>query len=228
MFNTKTVLAIIPARGGSKGIPRKNIRDLAGKPLIAWTIEAARKSKYIDRLILSSEDDEIMNIAAQWGCEVPFKRPVNLAQDDTPGVEPVIHALQTLPEHYDYVILLQPTSPLRTVEDIDHSIEYCIERNASTCVSLSEAKKTPYWMYELDKQGVMLPVLHSDRVFNRRQELKPVFLLNGAIYIAKTDHLLSERTFLGQGTIGYIMPGKRSFDIDEEMDFLICEFILGR
>ncbi len=114
MIAGKTVLAIIPARGGSKGVPRKNIRLLAGKPLIVWTIDEAKKSKYIDRFILSSEDDEIIKIAREYGCEVPFKRPIELAQDDTPGIEPVIHAINTLEDKYDYVVLLQPTSPLRT------------------------------------------------------------------------------------------------------------------
>nr|HPK54819.1 acylneuraminate cytidylyltransferase family protein [Smithellaceae bacterium] len=117
MIQGKTVLAIIPARGGSKGIPRKNITNLAGKPLIAWTIEEAKKSKYIDRLILSSEDNEIIQVAKEWGCEVPFIRPRELAEDDTLGIEPVLHALNTIKKKYDYVVLLQPTSPLRSVDD---------------------------------------------------------------------------------------------------------------
>ncbi|MEH2097772.1 acylneuraminate cytidylyltransferase family protein, partial [Nostoc sp.] len=121
MIHGKKVLAIIPARGGSKAVPRKNIREIGGKPLIAWTIEEAKKSQYIDRLILSSEDDEIISIAQKWGCEIAFKRPVELAQDDTPGIAPVLHALNQLPI-YDYVVLLQPTSPLRQVIDIDGCI----------------------------------------------------------------------------------------------------------
>lgn len=122
------ILAIIPARGGSKGVPRKNIRDLAGKPLIAWTIEEAKKSKYITRLILSSEDEEIIEAAKKYGCEVPFVRPIELAQDNTPGIEPVLHAIEKCPG-YDYVLLLQPTSPLRTVEDIDGCIEFLLNKN---------------------------------------------------------------------------------------------------
>ena len=129
MLNGKTILAIIPARGGSKGIPRKNIKPLAGKPLIAWTIEEAKKSKYIDRLILSSEDEEIIRIAKKWGCEVPFVRPKEFAEDETSGIEPILHAIETLSEKYDYVCLLQPTSPLRTVNDIDGCIKKCIDRS---------------------------------------------------------------------------------------------------
>jgi CMP-N,N'-diacetyllegionaminic acid synthase len=135
MFEGKTILAIVPARGGSKGVPRKNIRLLAGKPLIAWTIDEAKKSRYIDRLILSSEDDEIIEVAREFGCEIPFKRPDELAQDDTPGIESVIHAINTLEEKYDFVVLLQPTSPLRTVEDID-GLYSPLHNNRITCLCL--------------------------------------------------------------------------------------------
>ena len=121
MIEGKKVLAVIPARGGSNGVPRKNIIDVGGKPLIAWTIEEARKSKYIDRLILSSDDREIIEIAKRWGCEVPFEQPAEMARDGTPGIAPVLHAIEMLPD-YDYVVLLQPTSPLRQVEDVDGCI----------------------------------------------------------------------------------------------------------
>ena len=134
MIDNKRVLAIIPARGGSKGVPRKNIRNLAGKPLIAWTIKEGKKSKYIDRLILSSEDSEIIEIAKAYGCDVPFVRPEELAKDNTSGVEPVLHAVSKL-EGYDIVVLLQPTSPLRTVTDIDKCIEKCIFEKAYLCLS---------------------------------------------------------------------------------------------
>lgn len=126
MINNKKILAIIPARGGSKGLPRKNIRELAGKPLIAWTIEAGRKSKYIDRLIVSSEDFEIIEVAKKYGAEIPFVRPKHLAEDESLGLDPVFHALRELPG-YDIVVLLQPTSPLRLTEDIDACIEQLID-----------------------------------------------------------------------------------------------------
>ena len=146
MISGKSILAIIPARGGSKGIPRKNIKLLAGKPLIAWTIDEAKKSIYIDRLILSSEDEEIIRIAKEWGCEAPFIRPAELAEDNTPGIDVVIHAIDALKEKYDYLVLLQPTSPLRKVEDIDRCIETCIDRNVPACISVSETMNHPYWM----------------------------------------------------------------------------------
>lgn len=218
------ILAIIPARGGSKGVPRKNIRDLAGKPLIAWTIEEAKKSRYIDKLILSSEDDEIIEVAKQYGCEVPFKRPLELAQDDTPGIEPVLHAIEQCPG-YDYVVLLQPTSPLRTVEDIDGCIEKLLNNNADFCVSVTEPEKSPYWMYTLEEDR-MVPLLPQDELVARRQDLPKVYALNGAVYVAKTRCLIIEKSFLVKDTLAYIMKSERSLDIDNELDFIICDKML--
>lgn len=215
------ILAIIPARGGSKGVPRKNVRDLAGKPLIAWTIEEAKKSRYIDRLILSSEDDEIIKVATQYGCEVPFKRPLELAQDDTPGIEPVLHAIEQCPG-YDYVVLLQPTSPLRTVEDIDSSIEKLLNSDADFCVSVTEPEKSPYWMYTLENDR-MIPLLSQEELVARRQDLPKVYALNGAIYIAKISCLITTKQFVNQSAICYVMSQEKSQDIDNERDFLICE-----
>ncbi len=219
----KSVLAIIPARGGSKGIPRKNIKDFAGKPLIAWTIEEARKSKYISRLILSSDDDEIIAVARQYGCEVPFKRPLELADDHTAGILPVLHALQMIDEKYDYILLLQPTSPLRTVQDIDQCIEYMFETNSPFIVSMSETQKSPYWMYKLDEQKTMEKIIPIDHIPATRQQLSQVYVLNGALYIGKTDQVRLHQTFLTDETKGFVMPYERSFDIDSPLDFWICE-----
>jgi CMP-N,N'-diacetyllegionaminic acid synthase len=177
MIQGKTVLAIIPARGGSKGIPRKNIVSLAGKPLLAWSIEAAKKSKYIDRLILSSEDEEIINIASAWGCDIPFLRPIELARDETPMIEPILHALDTLKDDFFYIVLLQPTSPLRSFTDIDGCIELCHRNQAPACVSITETGKSPYWMYQIDEAGHLLPLLKSRTQFSRRQDV-PRCLVN--------------------------------------------------
>src|SRR5690349_12171236 len=147
MIQDKSILAIIPARGGSKSIPYKNLAPLVGKPLIAWTIEEAKKSKYIDRLILSSEDEQIIKTAKAYGCEAPFIRPAELSLDETPGIAPVLHALKEIKEHYDYILLLQPTSPLRTAEDIDKALEFALENGAAFCVSITVPDKSPYWMY---------------------------------------------------------------------------------
>lgn len=191
MIDGKSVLAIIPARGGSKGVPRKNIRLVAGKPLIAWTIEEAKKSRYIDRLILSSDDREIIEVAEEWGCEAPFVRPAEISQDVTPGIEPVIHAIQSL-AGFDYVVLLQPTSPLRTFMDIDGCLELCVQKGIPACVSVVEPEKSPYWMYKLDADGRMQPLLETGQNFERRQDLPKVYVLNGAVYVAESAWLLSK------------------------------------
>ncbi|KOY82378.1 acylneuraminate cytidylyltransferase family protein [Lysinibacillus sp. FSL H8-0500] len=218
------ILAIIPARGGSKGLPRKNVKELAGKPLIAWTIEAAKQSKYISRVILSSEDPEIIEVAQQYSCDVPFIRPIELAQDDTSTIDVIIHAIEQCKD-FDYIVLLQPTSPLRTTEDIDDCIQKLIENKADFCVSVTETTKSPYWMYTMENDK-MSPLLQQEQLITRRQELPIVYALNGAVYVAKTDALLAEKSFLTEHTIGYTMPQEKSFDIDTSIDFKICECLL--
>ncbi len=199
---------------------------LVGKPLIAWTIEEAKKSRYIDRLIFSSEDPEIISVARQYGCDVPFVRPTELGTDETPGIEPVIHAIDAIPEKYDYTVLLQPTSPLRLVEDMDGCIETCIEGRRPACVSITESEKSPYWMYSLDAAGRLYPVTTLGYTTLRRQDLPRTYALNGAVYIAETKWLESHRTFLGPETIAFIMPRDRSLDVDTELDLKICEVLL--
>ena len=228
MIDGKIVLAIIPARGGSKGIPRKNIKNLAGKPLIAWTIDEAKKSKYIDRLILSSEDAEIIQVAKEWGCEVPFVRPHELAEDETGSVAVVLHALQNLTTEYDYVVLLQPTSPLRRVEHIDEAIEQLILAGASSSVSIMEAEANPYWMYRLSPTaGIISPFVEGESEVIRRQDLPPIYQLNGAIYIIKSATFLKEKKFVLADTIGYIMDQEASLDIDTMIDFKLAEIMLN-
>lgn len=225
MIKGKSILAIIPARGGSKGVPRKNIRQIAGKPLIAWTICEAKKSRYVDRVILSSEDQEIISIAVRYGCEAPFTRPADLARDETSGIEPVLHALKSIPEKYDYAMLLQPTSPLRTASDIDGCVEKCMHTSAPSCVSLFESGKDLYWSYLLDTKGFLKPLIPESAI-SSRQNLPKVHTLNGAIYIAQTDWLKREKSFITNETVGYVMPKERSIDIDEPWQFELCEDLL--
>ena len=223
MIGGKTVLAIIPARGGSKGVPRKNIRLVAGKPLIAWTIESAQESCFIDRLIVSTDDLEIASISQKWNCEVPFLRPAVLARDETPGIAPVLHALETLSERYDIVVLLQPTSPLRSIEDIDGCIIHLMERQAKSCVSVVEPDKSPYWMFRLGLDEHLYPLL--EETYARRQELPKVYALNGAVYVAECDWLIQSGSFLSSDTVGYIMPKERSLDIDTEQDIKLFNLL---
>ncbi|MGE3991989.1 cytidylyltransferase domain-containing protein [Pseudorhodoplanes sp.] len=226
MIDHLKVLAIIPARGGSKGVLRKNIRNLAGKPLIAWTIEAARRSRYVDRVIVSSDDAEIIRVAEQWGCEAPFVRDACLAQDDTPGIAPVLDAVARLPG-YDLVVLLQPTSPLREAGDIDACIESCVRAGASSCVSVTSAQ-SPYWMFTLDENSRMQNVMGVDSLPERRQDLPAVYALNGAVYAIRTESLTKERALVNKKTLGYVMPAERSQDIDTELDLACAEFLIQR
>jgi CMP-N,N'-diacetyllegionaminic acid synthase len=225
VIDGKRVLAVITARGGSKGVPRKNVRMLGGRPLIAWTIAAAKAARSVDRTILSSEDAEIIGLAKQWDCDVPFTRPAELARDETAGIEPVLHALDALPEKYDYIVLLQPTSPLRTGGDIDGCIAHCHDNQAPACVSVTEPDKSPWWMYTVDGAGRMHPLLGRER-FDRRQDLPQVYALNGAVYAAQCRWLKDTRTFVTAETVAYVMPRERSVDIDTELDLKICELLL--
>jgi CMP-N,N'-diacetyllegionaminic acid synthase len=227
MIQGSSILAVIPARGGSKGVPHKNLREIAGKPLIAWAIEAGRQSQYIDRLILSSEDPEIIRIAQSWGCEAPFVRPAELARDETPGIEPVLHAVSALPERYDYIMLLQPTSPLRLAEDIDSCVETCLRHHAVACITVNEVDQHPLWMCRLDDSRHLVPLIDQKSLPDRRQDLPKVYILNGAVYVARTAWLQQHRTFLTAETVAHIMPRERSVDVDTELDLKICQLLLS-
>lgn len=212
------VLALITARGGSKGLPRKNILLAGGKPLIAWTVDEAISAECVDRVVLSSDDDEIIAAAMAAGCEVPFRRPVHLATDVTASINVVLHALDQLPG-YEYVVLLQPTSPLRTAADIDAAFGLMIESGAPSCVSVCDVDQSPYWMYKVAAGNKLERLLSGmDRV-TRRQDLPPIYILNGAIYIANIDWLRVNKSFVGVETVAYLMPKERSLDIDTAQDF---------
>lgn len=229
MYKGRRILATINARGGSKGLPGKNIRDLGGLPLIAWSIREGRRSACIDRLIVSSDDEGILAVARAHGAETPFVRPAELAQDDTPGVDPVLHAVAALgPESYDYVVLLQPTSPLRTVEDIDGCIAACLDEASPCMISVSEAEKSPYYMFTMDADNRMAPVIPQERFHTRRQDLPQVVAPNGAVYVADCAWLARTRSYLTPETRGYLMPRERALDVDCLLDFEICELMLRK
>ncbi len=221
------ILAIIPARGQSKGLPGKNIKLLADKPLIAYTIEAALESKFINRTIVSTDDFETMDIAKNFGAEVPFLRPDYLALDTTTTVEVVLDLLANLKatEDYvpDYVCLLQCTSPLRNSVDIDACIIQCLNSDFDACYSVSEAKSSPYWMKVFDGPK-LTPFINSDTIL-RRQDLPKVYSLNGAIYFVKTSELLKYSTLHLPNATGYIMPRNRSVDIDTDIDFELAQIL---
>ena len=222
MIEGKKVIGIIPARGGSKSVPKKNIRPLSGTPLIGWTIKEANKSKYIDKLILSSDDLEIISVAKKYGLEVPFLRPSGLAEDNTTQMEVILHALEQCPR-FDIVVALQPTSPMRNVEDIDGVIRKMIDSDAPACVSVTLPDKSPYWMFEIDQSERLSPLFPDKPIATNRQELPIVYALNGAVYVADVKWLLESRSFICPKTLGYVMPRLRSIDIDDEDDFFFAE-----
>lgn len=219
------LLTLISARGGSKGIPRKNIKPLMGKPLIGWSIEAAKRASFIDRIVVSTDDAEIASVAREFGADVPFMRPAALAADDTPGIAPVLHAISQLP-HYDWVLLLQPTSPLRSAADIDGIWQLCQDQVAPSAVSVCEVEKNPYWMYQCNAAQRLEPFIEGRLDVTRRQDLPPAFALNGALYLARTDWLLDRQCFVGPETLGYIMPPERSVDLDTPQDWRWVEFLI--
>lgn len=223
--DNERVLAVIPARGGSKGVIRKNVRQLGGKPLIAWTIEAALHAGFVDQVLVSTDDAEIAEVSQQYGADVPFMRDAKLAQDDSTTIDVVVDALQRC-SGFDWVVLLQPTSPLRTATDIDKALALCIEKNAPSCVSVCLAESSPYWMFTLNDEHYLNPLLPATQA-TRRQDLPPVYSLNGAIYVAKVEWLLEHKKFVTPETVAYTMPVERSIDLDTELDFRQLQIILG-
>ena len=228
LIESKSVLGIITARGGSKGLPRKNILELGGKPMLAWTILAAQESAYIDRLIVTTDDQEIADVARQWNCEVPFMRPDNLAGDKVSSVDVILHALQELEAQHNYMVLLQPTSPFRTGADIDACLERCEKTNAPVCVSVCEVDKSPYWMVSMDELNHLQQILKPPNPVSRRQDLPKVYALNGAVYAAEVDWFCANKTFLTEKTLGYAMPKERSLDVDSKYDLSLANNWLTR
>lgn len=225
MITGKKVLGLVPARGGSRGLPRKNLRQLAGRPLLEWTAAAGLDSEYLDDLVLSTDDDEIARVGDAAGMQVRFRRPASAATDEALASQVVTHALGVLPEEYDLVVYLQPTSPLRTAADIDGAIEALVEANADFCVSVHPSPERPDLMFYLDPEDRIVPVTGTF-VARRRQDVPPCYVINGAVYVAGTTAFLEHQTFIGQGTVAYRMPTTRGLDIDDLADFERAEAIL--
>ena len=227
MYKNKTFLAIIPARGGSKRLPRKNVLDLNGKPLIAYSIEAGLDSSYIDKVVVTSDDDEILTISKKYGA-VTINRPNELASDTATTFDAIKHAVDNY-EKYDYIVLLQPTSPLRDGDHIDKAIELLESKNADAIVSVCKMDHSPLWSNTLDESLSMAGFLKDEALNKRSQDLEKYYRLNGAIYICKTEKLLEEKSFfLKENIYAYVMDRENSIDIDEEIDFKIAEVILNK
>ena len=219
-----TLLALIPARGGSKGIPRKNIHSFCGKPLLQWSIDAALEAACVDQVVVSTDDPEIAEVAKAGGAEVPFRRPAELSTDTAPGIAPVMHALEQLPQ-VNVVLLLQPTSPLRTPADIEAIVALRQQAGRESAVSLTPSAKHPAWMYSLSDDQRLEPLLQLDGV-HCRQQLPPAYVLNGALYFASRAFLLREHAFISPDTVGYVMPAERSVDIDSALDWHWAVFLM--
>ncbi|AVM75581.1 acylneuraminate cytidylyltransferase family protein [Magnetospirillum gryphiswaldense] len=225
MIHGLSVLAVVVGRGGSKGLPGKNVLPLGDRPMVAWSVAAARESKYVDQVILSSDDAEIIDAAKAAGCDVPFVRPAQLAADDSSVADVVLHALDFLDDKYDIAVLLQATSPLRQACDIDGCLELAMATDATGAVSVTRPPKPPEWMVRLDAEGRMVKVLGGEA--DRRQDLPPAYVFNGAVYVVKVAAFRQSRKFVDDDTKAYVMPPERSVDIDTPLDFLWAQALMA-
>lgn len=229
MIDNKKVLAIIPARGGSKGIPRKNVKAISGKPMIQYTIEAAKDCEYIDKVIVSTEDEEIADISMRAGAIVPFSRPEELATDEAKIIDVVMHAVEFYEhkaEHFDIIVLLQPTSPLRNAEDVTKALEYFIRKEQKSLVSVSEVSESPIFMRSFNKENELEKIVSEDDDV-RGQDMKKYYRINGAIYINKASELNPQTSF-NDNQMGYVLTKEHGIDVDEPQDLVVAEYYLSQ
>ena len=229
----RKTLAIIPARGGSKGVPRKNIKDLSGKPLIAWTIESALQVEGIDKLIVSTDDQEIKNVALKWGAEVPFTRPEELAGDKAKAIPVLQHAVTFLEEQgqsFDAVMMLQPTSPMRLAKDIEACLGMMqADQSCTSVISVTGVGEYhPARMKYLEKGVLVDPPFCESYENQPRQELEPMYIRSGAIYLVRRKVLMEEHSLKGRRSLGYVMPKERSVNIDAPFDFELAEWLMSK
>ncbi len=231
MYKGKRILGIIPARGGSKGIPRKNVTPLAGRPLIAYTLEAACGSRHLTRCIVSTDSDDIATVAREYGGDVPFMRPSELAGDDSTSIAVVQHALRWLRDHgeeYDYVMILQPTSPLRTAQDIDACIEKIVDTGADSVMSMVQLSDMAPQKLKRIEEDAIAPLLQEEgKASQQRDASGPVYKRNTAVYLTRTS-LIEQGDLFGAVSRPYLMPRERSIDINEPVDLEMAEFFLKR
>ncbi len=228
------ILGVITARGGSKGIPKKNIKKLDKHPLIAYTISVAKKSKLIDHLIVSTDSEEIATVSKKYGAEVPFMRPEELSSDIAKHVPVLQHAVgfmeKRLKTTFDYVVLLQPTSPFRTPEDVDLTIKQLIKLNADSAVSLVAITDNHPIKAKAYRDGFVYSYFNNvvEPEGMRRQELPTAYKRSGAVYVMKRDLLMKDGLFYGKKIAGHIVPEERSIDIDNEKDWIVAEYMLKK
>ena len=226
MYKDKKILAIIPVREGSKRLPEKNYRILNGKPLIEWTIFAAKNSKYIDEIVISSDDSKILEIA-RTNKVIDYKRNKELSSDMASSVDVIIDVIDNFENQFDLVVVLQPTSPLRQSGDIDSAIDLFYNKNADSVVSVCESDHPVQWMNTLPKDLSMNDFLSEEVKSLRSQDLEKFYRPNGALYLIKPQILITKRSFyIDKNAYAFVMPRERSIDIDEKMDFIIGEILI--
>lgn len=231
MYKGKNILCIIPARAGSKGLPKKNIKKLYGKPLISYTIKQAISSRYIDRVIVSTDDKHIAAISRRYGADTPFLRPRRLSSDTSGTIDVLLHAVNWMEKKekcpFYAVVLLQITSPLRNTEDIDNCIRLLFRQHADSVFSVTKSSGNPYFnMVELQKDNSIKLVKRGN--FLTRQQAPPVYDINGAVYAWKKGALKSKRKTILNNSRIYVMPKERSVDIDDEIDFETAKMLCKR
>lgn len=230
MRNKLSILCIIPARGGSKRLPRKNIKLLNGKPMIAYAIEAAKKTQLLEHIIVSTDDHEIAEVSKKYGAEVPFLRPMELASDTASTINVLVHAVNFFETEnktaLKYVVLIQPTAPLLTAADIDGAIKKIIDQKTQSCVSMCEIIERPEWTYTL-QDGIPTPYGEQHNISSRTQDLPELYRINGAVYVSSRELLMNKHKILNEESLStIIMPRERSVDIDTLTDFIIAEALL--
>ncbi|WP_210447225.1 cytidylyltransferase domain-containing protein [Vibrio crassostreae] len=228
MIDTKKVLAIIPARGGSKRLPRKNVLPLAGKPLIGWSIDAAKNSKYIDQIFVSTDDKEIADVSSLFGIDVPELRPDHLASDTATTESVLTYTLEKFGSDVDIIVLLQPTSPLRTAQHIDEALDLFIKKQAFSVVSVTPCEHPPLWANTLPEDGTMGDFIRPEAL-KRSQDCGAFFRFNGAIYIFDVRKLMEYGEIrYTEESFAYVMENRVSFDIDQQLDFELAEFFINK
>jgi CMP-N-acetylneuraminic acid synthetase len=223
------ICAIVPARGGSRGIPRKNLRPFLGRPLVCHAVDAGLGATLVERVIVSTDDPEIAAVARAAGAETPFLRPAALATDETPTLPVLQHAVRWLEQHgtaVSTVVVLQPTSPLRSAAHVDAAVRLFLDSGAESVASVCEVDHSPYWMHRLDGDR-LVPFAPEGAAYLRRQDLPPVYRLNGAIYVTRRPVVMDQARVLGDDTRAFVMDRQRSIDIDDELDFQLAELVAG-
>jgi len=228
MIDGKKLLGLVVGRGGSKGLPGKNVMPLLGKPVVAWTVEAALQSQYLDKIIISSDDDEIIAAAVAVGAEAPFKRPPELAGDHVTLNPVILHALNQMDEAYDYVVLLQATSPLRNVQDIDACIETLHEHSAPSCLSVYETIAPPFQTFVLAPGMKLKSAIGETFREVQRQDMPDTYQLNGAVCVLNVEWFRRTEKLWSPETVGCVMPFERAVDIDTKTDFELAVFYAER